>query len=71
MLTRSWLSPLRSRLVLLTLVLLISALAAAGIAVFVGYRHDRREVETHLQETARALSLGSARVAMVLGTAFH
>ncbi|MBQ0822460.1 PAS domain S-box protein [Microvirga sp. HBU67558] len=57
MLARSWLPSLRSRLVLLTLVLVIPALAAAGIAVYAGYRHDRHEVEKHLQETARALSL--------------
>jgi PAS domain S-box-containing protein len=44
-------------LILLTLVLLIPALAAAGIAVYAGYRNDRQEVEKHLQETARALSL--------------
>jgi uncharacterized membrane protein len=56
-LARSWLPSLRSRLILLTLVLLIPALAAAGIAVYAGYRHDRQEVEKHLQETARALSL--------------
>ncbi|WP_147022596.1 sensor histidine kinase [Microvirga aerophila] len=56
-LARSWLPSLRSRLILLTLVLLIPALAAAGIAVYAGYRHDRHEVEKHLQETARALSL--------------
>ncbi len=48
---------LRSRLILLTLVLLVPALAAAGMAVYAGYRHDRQEVEKHLQETARALSL--------------
>jgi PAS domain S-box-containing protein len=44
-------------LILLTLVLLIPALAAAGITVYGGYRQDRQEVEKHLQETARALSL--------------
>ncbi|MCB8819465.1 sensor histidine kinase [Microvirga rosea] len=52
-----YLPSLRSRLVLLTLVLLIPALAAAGLSVYAGYRHDRKEVEKHLQETARALSL--------------
>ncbi|WP_134495939.1 hypothetical protein [Microvirga pakistanensis] len=57
MLARSWLPSLRSRLVLLTLVLLIPALTAAGIAVYAGYRHDRHEIEKHLQETTRALSL--------------
>jgi PAS domain S-box-containing protein len=51
------LTSLRSRLILLTLVLLVPALAAAGMAVYAGYRHDRQEVEKHLQETARALSL--------------
>ncbi|WP_262297687.1 sensor histidine kinase [Microvirga sesbaniae] len=55
--TRPHLSTMRSRLLLLTLVLLIPALAAAGLLVYAGYRHDRREVEKHLQETARALSL--------------
>src|SRR5918997_5278945 len=54
---RPRLPTLRSRLILLTLVLLIPALAAAGIIVYAGYRHDRQEVEKHLQETARALSL--------------
>ncbi len=54
---RSWLPTLRSRLVLLTLVLLIPSLAAAVLAVYAGYLHDRQEVEKHLQETARALSL--------------
>ena len=48
---------LRSRLILLTLVVLIPALATAGFIVYAGYRHDRQEVEKHLQETARALSL--------------
>jgi PAS domain S-box-containing protein len=51
------LTSLRSRLILLTLVLLVPALAAAGMTVYAGYRHDRGEVEKHLQETARALSL--------------
>jgi PAS domain S-box-containing protein len=54
---RPRLPTLRSRLILLTLVLLIPALAAAGIIIYAGYRHDRQEVEKHLQETARALSL--------------
>jgi len=47
----------RLRLILLALALLIPALAAAGITVYAGYRHDRLEIEKHLQETARALSL--------------
>jgi PAS domain S-box-containing protein len=47
----------RLRLILLALALLIPALAAAGITVYAGYRHDRQEIEKHLQETARALSL--------------
>ncbi len=51
------LTSLRSRLILLTLVLLVPALATAGMTVYAGYRHDRHEVEKHLQETARALSL--------------
>jgi PAS domain S-box-containing protein len=53
----TWLTSLRSRLILLTLVLLVPALAAAGMTVYAGYHHDRQEVEKHLQETARALSL--------------
>ncbi len=56
-LARSWLSSLRSRLVLLTLAVLVPALVAAGIAVYAGYLNDRAEVEKHLQETSRALSL--------------
>jgi PAS domain S-box-containing protein len=48
---------LRSRLILLTLAVLIPALAAAGLIVHAGYRHDRQEIERHIQETARALSL--------------
>ncbi len=48
---------LRSRLILLTLALLIPALIVAGLIVHAGYRHDRQEIEKHLQETARALSL--------------
>lgn len=48
---------MRSRLLLLTLVLLLPALAAGGLVVYAGYRHDRQSVEKHLQETARALSL--------------
>lgn len=51
------LTTLRSRLILLTLVLLIPALASAGFIVYAGYHHDRQELEKHLQETARALSL--------------
>ncbi|MBM6583797.1 sensor histidine kinase [Microvirga sp. BT689] len=54
---RSHLPSVRSRLLLLTLVLLLPALAAAGLLVYAGYRHDRHEVEKHLQETTRALSL--------------
>jgi two-component sensor histidine kinase len=54
---RSRLPSVRSRLLLLTLVLLLPALAAAGLLVYAGYRHDRQAVEKHLQETARALSL--------------
>ncbi len=54
---RPRLASVRSRLILLALALLIPALAAAGILVYAGYRHDRQEVEKHLQETARALSL--------------
>ena len=53
----AFLASLRSRLILLTLVLLVPALATAGMTVYAGYRHDRQEVEKHLQETARALSL--------------
>ncbi|GEO14829.1 hypothetical protein [Microvirga aerophila] len=48
---------LRSRLILLTLAVLIPALVAAGMIVYAGYRHDRQEIERHIQETARALSL--------------
>ncbi|MCC2652886.1 MAG: integral rane sensor hybrid histidine kinase, partial [Microvirga sp.] len=54
---RPHLPSVRSRLLLLTLVLLLPALAAAGMLVYAGYRHDRQAVEKHLQETARALSL--------------
>jgi two-component sensor histidine kinase len=54
---RPHLPSVRSRLLLITLVLLLPALAAAGMAVYAGYRHDRQAVEKHLQETARALSL--------------
>jgi two-component sensor histidine kinase len=54
---RPHLPSVRSRLLLLTLVLLLPALAAAGLLVFAGYHHDRQAVEKHLQETARALSL--------------
>ncbi len=48
---------LRSRLVLLTLVLLVPALLSAGVILYAGYRQGRQEIERHLQETARALSL--------------
>jgi len=54
---RPHLPSVRSRLLLLTLVLLLPALAAGGLVVYAGYRHDRQSVEKHLQETARALSL--------------
>jgi PAS domain S-box-containing protein len=48
---------LRSRLVLLTLAILSPALGAAALTQYAGYRHARQEVEKHLQETSRALSL--------------
>ncbi|HYF54571.1 MAG TPA: cache domain-containing protein, partial [Salinarimonas sp.] len=48
---------LRSRLVLLALVLLVPALLAAALTLYAGYRQARQEVERHLQETSRALSL--------------
>jgi len=48
---------LRSRLILLAVVLLIPAFATGGFIVYAGYLHDRQEIEKHLQETARALSL--------------
>ena len=54
---RSWHASLRSRLVLLTLALLVPAFVAGGIAVYAGYLNDRAGVEKHLQETSRALSL--------------
>ncbi|RDI58055.1 sensor histidine kinase [Microvirga subterranea] len=54
---RPHLRSVRSRLLLLTLALLLPALAAGGLLVYAGYRHDRQAVEKHLQETARALSL--------------
>ncbi len=54
---RPRLPSVRLRLILLALVLLVPALTAAWIIVYAGYRHDRQEVEKHLQETARALSL--------------
>lgn len=56
-LARAKLTSLRSRLVLLTLALLVPALVAGGVAVYAGYKNDRTEVEKHLQETSRALSL--------------
>jgi PAS domain S-box-containing protein len=55
--TRQHLPSVRSRLILLALALLIPALATSAITVYAGYRHDRQEIEKHLQETARALSL--------------
>jgi PAS domain S-box-containing protein len=54
---RQHLPSVRARLILLALVLLIPALATAAITVYAGYRHDREEIEKHLQETSRALSL--------------
>jgi PAS domain S-box-containing protein len=39
------------------LALLVPALSAAAITLYVGYRQGRQEVERHLQETTRALSL--------------
>ncbi|KAA2233150.1 PAS domain-containing protein [Salinarimonas soli] len=48
---------LRSRLVLLALAILVPALCASALMLYAGYRHGRLEVEKHLQETARALSL--------------
>jgi PAS domain S-box-containing protein len=41
----------------LALVLLLPALAAAAMTLHAGYRHDRAEIEKHLLETTRALSL--------------
>ncbi len=52
---------LRSRLILLTLALLIPALVSAGGILYAGYRQGRHEIEKHLQETARALSLAVDR----------
>ncbi|HEX2554707.1 MAG TPA: PAS domain-containing protein [Microvirga sp.] len=48
---------LQSRLVILALALLVPALAAAGLTLYASYRNARKEVEKHLQETSRALSL--------------
>ncbi|HEY8567046.1 MAG TPA: ATP-binding protein [Beijerinckiaceae bacterium] len=48
---------LRSRLVLLVLALTLPALAAGGLTLYGAYRRDRLEVQKHLQETTRALSL--------------
>ena len=48
---------LRSRLLLLSLALLLPALAVAAVTLYAGWRHARQEVEKHLQETTRALSL--------------
>jgi hypothetical protein len=45
------------RLLLMTLALLIPALAAAALAIYAGYHNDRQEVEKHLLGTTRALSL--------------
>lgn len=55
--TRPGLPSLRVRLLLMTLALLVPALAAAALAIYAGYRNDRQEVEKHLLETTRALSL--------------
>ncbi len=55
--TSARLPSLRSRLVLLALAILVPALCAAALTLYAGYRHARQEVEKHLQETSRALSL--------------
>jgi len=54
---RSWLPSLRMRLLLMALALLVPALAAAALTIYAGYRNERHEVEKHLLETTRALSL--------------
>jgi len=41
----------------MALVLLVPALMAAALTLYAGYRRDRQEVERHLTETTRALSL--------------
>jgi hypothetical protein len=48
---------LRVRLLLIVFALLIPTFAAAALALYTGYYRDRQEVQKHLLETGRALSL--------------
>lgn len=54
--TEARLPSLRTRLVLLTLALLIPALLAAAVILYASYWNSRQEVEKHLLETTRALT---------------
>ncbi|WP_052002929.1 ATP-binding protein [Microvirga sp. BSC39] len=45
------------RLLLIVFALLIPAFAAAALALYTGYYRDRQEIQKHLLETGRALSL--------------
>lgn len=58
---RPRLPSLRAHLVLLALALLVPALAAAALILHAGYRHNRQEVDKHLLETTRALTLAVDR----------
>ncbi|MEE1654738.1 PAS domain-containing protein [Microvirga sp. CF3062] len=48
---------LRVRLLLIVFALLIPTFAAAVLALYTGYYRDRQEIQKHLLETGRALSL--------------
>jgi len=48
---------LRVRLLLIVFALLIPTFAAAALALYTGYYRDRQEIQKHLLETGRALSL--------------
>jgi hypothetical protein len=52
---------LRFRLLLLVVSVVVPALFAGGLTLYATYRGDREEVEQHLTETARALSLAVDR----------
>jgi signal transduction histidine kinase/CheY-like chemotaxis protein len=53
-----WVAPnLSARLVILTLAVLLPALAMAALLVWDAYRHERAYLERQMMETARALSL--------------
>ena len=55
--SKSRLPSLRMRLLLIVFALLVPTFAAAALALYTGYYRDRQEIQKHLLETGRALSL--------------